>query len=110
MSSPVTAILREILDEATRMGDSPRDINGGYCADVATIVWERFPLVEIVDDEELGRDIYTHTFLRFEGRYYDIEALEGVVDWRDLPIFGRQRSEGLQFNVTTTGADHAVSS
>jgi hypothetical protein len=69
-----------------------REINNGYCADFATIVWRSFdchPDVCIFNDEELGSVEYTHTFLKFQRIYYDAECVEGVKNWNQLPIFIR---------------------
>ena len=67
------------------------NINEGCCADFATVIWERFQVlgVEITNDEELGAEDYTHTFLSFGGKYFDAETPYGVADWHLLPIFVR---------------------
>lgn len=70
----------------------PEEINHGYCADVATVIQEQVCAARIVSDEDFGRE-YTHTFLRLDDRYYDVEVPEGVDDWRNLPIFARQEQE-----------------
>lgn len=82
------------------------DINDGYCADFATELWEGYgrSYLDIVSDEDFiecgmtheGRDgphgdNYTHTFIHYDGKFYDSEAPYGVDDWRDLPIFKRQK-------------------
>lgn len=68
------------------------EINNGYCADFATIVWERLnrhPDIFISNDEELADVEYSHTFLEFRGMYFDAECIEGVDDWTQLPTFHR---------------------
>lgn len=54
------------------------------------------PDVDIVHDDDLvreergasaPRDCYQHTFLRHAGRFYDVEAPDGVDDWRRLPFY-----------------------
>lgn len=87
-------MLFEVREDFAKEGIPPIEINSGCCADFATVVWERLgkpsdEVLEFVDDESLGAGRYTHTFLRFKGRYYDAEAPEGVDDWQDLPIFQR---------------------
>lgn len=66
-----------------------KDINNGFCADWATLVWEQFREVNIVNDEEMGAKEYSHTFLEYKGLYYDAECIDGVEDWTQLPIFLR---------------------
>lgn len=69
---------------------TPRQINNGWCADFATIVWETLgcPLdVHFYSDEDLGAEKYSHTFLEFNGLYFDSQCIEGVDDWTQLPIF-----------------------
>jgi hypothetical protein len=77
--------LRELVAE---YGMAPEEINNGYCADFATVIGDTWR-VEILSDEDMGSNEYTHTFIRFRGRYYDAEAIDGVDDWKDLPIFKR---------------------
>lgn len=66
-------------------------INNGGCADFAHSIWEiwqRSDEVQILSDEDMNPDIeYSHTFLEFQGLYYDAECTEGVKDWTQLPIF-----------------------
>jgi hypothetical protein len=64
-------------------------INEGYCADFATFIYENVAGAEIWNDEELGSKVYTHTFIKYKGLYYDAEAPEGVKQWIELPIFQR---------------------
>jgi hypothetical protein len=81
----------------------PIEINRGGCADIADIVWrmtKHVADVEITSDEDEDGGEYTHTFLKYDGRFFDAECPDGVDDWRDLPIYARQRAEGLdRFNV-----------
>lgn len=66
------------------------EINNGYCADFATLVWEeldRHPDISILDDSD--HQEYSHTFLEFQGMYYDAECIEGIDDWTQLPTFHR---------------------
>lgn len=69
--------------------DDPKDINEGWCADFAHKVGEKVPGSSIRCDEDFGRE-YTHTFLKYRGRYYDAEAPLGVKNWKQLPYFKRQ--------------------
>jgi len=86
-------VLREVRDEFLEGPELPitsRQINNGWCADFATIVWERMgsPLdLHFYSDEDLGGAEYTHTFLELNGLYFDSQCIEGVDDWTQLPIF-----------------------
>ena len=80
-------------------GHCPIEINTGGCADIAiaTVVWEftRHKIdVEITSDEDEDGKEYSHTFLKYGGKFYDAECPDGVEDWRDFPIYARQRAEG----------------
>lgn len=79
--------IRQIVDEWK--------YEDGLCADLADVIHELHPETKIYSDDELGAKEYTHTIIVFEGRYYDAEAPEGVDDWRQLPIYARQRKEGF---------------
>lgn len=69
--------------------EAPADINLHYCGYVAETVVEQLPEdmdVEILEDGGRG---YAHTWIRYNGRHYDAECIEGVADYRDLPFFRR---------------------
>jgi len=70
------------------------NINNGSCENFA-MAMENF----IADGEIVGTDNFVEPFGKdwpgghiwiFDGeRHYDSEALEGVLEWRDLPFFKR---------------------
>ena len=67
-----------------------KEINNGYCADFATVVWEELGYPDELNfhnDEELADVDYSHTFLEYNGMYYDAECIEGIDDWTQLPSF-----------------------
>ena len=72
------------------------EINNGTCADFATLVWERLDRadwIEFTDNEvEIGES-YLHTWLKVDGRHFDVACPDGVENWRDLPFFARQKEE-----------------
>lgn len=68
----------------------PSEINEGLCADFADAIWRQVPGAEVWADDELGAEEYRHTFLKFNGLYFDSECPNGVLDWRQLPIYTRQ--------------------
>lgn len=87
--------LPELICEMINVyGMDPADINGGWCAKFAEEVQEEAIKhgikVELTDDQQLGHDNYTHTFMYFDGFFYDSESPDGVENWQDLPIFIRQ--------------------
>jgi hypothetical protein len=71
-------------------GKSPYDINNGDCdsfANALLVAAEQIGLsVECFDsyDEE---NFPVHYWVRINGRHYDAEAAEGVLEWHELPIF-----------------------
>ena len=65
------------------------DINNGFCADFAQLIWEKFPSVHILSDDDMTGGEYSHTFFEFEDKYYDAECIEGIDDWTQLPTFLR---------------------
>jgi len=88
----LTKIIKRLIGQYAKDGITPKEINNGYCADFATVVWEkarRTKAIEFFSDEDLGAPLYTHTFIRFQGKYYDAECPNGVHHWKNLPIFRR---------------------
>ena len=85
-------MLREVRD--TLLGEpvsprveAPADINHHYCRYVAETVAGRIDDdVQILEDGGRG---FVHTWLYSDGRHYDAECVDGVVDYRDLPFFQR---------------------
>lgn len=78
-----------LLDE--HFPKTSQEINNGFCADWATIVSELFRNdgLRFHNDEEMtdGKCEYTHTFISYDGLYYDAEQQKGVKDWNKLPCF-----------------------
>lgn len=87
--------IRKHVKEYRTDGITPVSINNGYCADFATVIWEQFGrcAIQILSNEDLSGEEYTHTFMKHGGRFFDAEAPNGVDDWRDLPFFKRERRE-----------------
>lgn len=67
-------------------GVTPYEINCGLCEEWA-IQAERFSDEIYVYDLGIDSDYGGHVFVEYHGRYYDAECLEGVEDYRNLPIF-----------------------
>jgi hypothetical protein len=80
----------------------PWDINNGLCEEFATIIWERFDRcsIEILSNEDLSEEEYTHTFMKHGNLFFDAEAPNGVDDWRNLPFFKRERKDSARKNKT----------
>lgn len=94
MATAVQRALREVRDKLLSNPVSPRvheprDINLHYCRYVAETVADRVSDEEDVDILEDGGRGYVHTWIRWQGRHYDAECLDGVTDYRDLPFFDR---------------------
>lgn len=65
---------------------SAYDINNGYCnvfADYMLFIFSRPDLLTIRSVKKPA----WHTFIEYNGRFYDSECLEGVVNYKKLPIF-----------------------
>lgn len=81
------------------------DINNGFCFDFAdefcSLVPEAQyaditgPLGKTDDDEyNLGLFIdYPHGWIYWNGKHYDAECIEGVIDFIDLPFFKNVKEE-----------------
>lgn len=63
-----------------------REINKGYCVEFADALAERLPGAEVQWTPE-NEALPGHHWIKYEGRYYDAEAPQGVAHWRTLPIF-----------------------
>lgn len=92
MSAELQQALREIRQTLLSKPVSPRvespgDINLHYCQYVAETVAQQVSHdVQILEDGGKG---FAHTWLRWNGRHYDVECIQGVDDYRDLPFFQR---------------------
>jgi hypothetical protein len=85
------------------------DINCGYCEDFANEVCDIFPEAETFDlgesDNPESFFDYAHTAVRYNSRYYDAECIEGVPDWKMLPIVknkGKTRTQVLKERLEST--------
>lgn len=77
-------VLEQVLAEYTARGYKPEQINNGSCSAYATKVQSLFPSVTIETGPGLG-----HTWVKYQGRHYDAECLDGVENRNDLPFFKR---------------------
>src|SRR5271157_2160841 len=64
--------------EEERFRNNPEEINTGYCFQWAYMCYIAFNDVELLS-------VPGHAFVRYKGKYYDSERLNGVSDWKDLP-------------------------
>ena len=93
--SKFQSVLIEVRNQliSDKFPKTPYDINCGFCADFATLVWEKMNRDQSIlihnDEEMMPEQEYSHTFLEYENLFYDAECLEGVDDWTDLPTFHR---------------------
>ena len=80
-------ILKQLVADWGEDGISPLDINDGYCADFAHMVWERFGKDKGLKFEDNGYGCgYGHTWISYKGKHYDAEAIDGVADPKHLPF------------------------
>lgn len=73
------------------------DINCGLCEEWAEDVRKFYEVatgrdeVEVLDPNQMGEDDDSeyagHVFIKLGDKFYDVECSEGVVDWRQLPLF-----------------------
>jgi hypothetical protein len=56
---------------------NPRKVNYGNCMRWAYTAYHMFPKVELWSNDG-------HAFIKYQGKFYDSEELDGVLDWRDL--------------------------
>jgi len=70
------------------INDSPADINSGRCVDWAELVCGVIAGAVMTewDDPQSG---LLHTFVHWQGRFYDAERPDGAADVTGLPIFRR---------------------
>jgi len=82
-----------MMDQPDRFGlpaSAPSEICEGLCSYPAQQVFDTLQLdhLRIV---EAGMMNFAHIWLEYEGRHYDPERPQGVYDYRNLPVFDRQR-------------------
>lgn len=74
---------------------SPEQINHGLCDQFMQAVIEAYPIPEEIttEDLEVPEEVYDHLpghyWILCGGKHYDSECLDGVEDWKELPIFKR---------------------
>ena len=70
-----------MIQATKEMGNDPEDINNGLCTEWAERVEELFPQAKV-------REIWGHAYIRYAGKNYDAEHLNG-----DLKITRKQWNE-----------------
>lgn len=86
------------------------DINCGLCEEWAERVRALYheatgtDLVEVLDPGNLSGNAddsleSAHVFIRFNDMFYDAEAPQGVSDWKQLPMFIKQRDDAPSENI-----------
>ncbi len=86
MKNITTVINKLRQDYKQRLNLSPEDINGGFCMYFAK------DIIKAMDGENDnlryisigGWNNPYHTFIRYNGRYYDAEHSKGLKNWRML--------------------------
>jgi hypothetical protein len=93
----------------------PYDINCGDCRPFGMNIEHKIPGAQQVwssdmpdyqgpqfDDNDNERSDYDpddpsadHTFIKYNGKYYDAECVDGVCNWRELPIYINNRKNRL---------------
>jgi len=82
----IQACLREFLKEYK----TPYEINDGACEDFMQCVIEKVPKASDRSSESVDGE-YTllpgHVWIFYRGKHYDAETINGVKNWKDLPVF-----------------------
>lgn len=58
----------------------------GFCADLADLVWRKFPDVKFHSTGNHG-GTPVHTWVSFGGYHFDMQNPEGVADWKQMLYF-----------------------
>ena len=83
-------IKRALLQARKEFGKPGYEINNGECEDFALRVISLLGGYSegLTDGTPDFDSVYVgHYWIEYKGRYYDAECLEGVTNWRRLPIF-----------------------
>jgi len=86
-------VLCLIIDRyVKRYNLTARRINSGYCDRLAEDVMAHIEIHYPAELSLIRIDEYAdfHAWLTYRGNHYDSECLEGVENWRNLPIFKRE--------------------
>jgi hypothetical protein len=75
----------------------PSWINSGSCDEFAEAVCRMVPEAKAIwEDLRSGEEWGSHCFVKYEGKFYDSECLDGVSDWMSLPFFLRMRRDVVE--------------
>ena len=97
---PVTLLLKRLSE---KLSITPYEVNDGFCTRVAQRIEQEVPQAretcyEMITPElppYSGREynLYkSHSWIEYNGKHYDIEAPDGIKEWKELPIFQNRRS------------------
>lgn len=73
-----------VLPDEGKVRPNRSHINNRFCGILASRLLEVLGEGELVEKEFKG---IPHSFVLYQGHYYDSEAPCGVKSWKDLPIF-----------------------
>ncbi len=87
----VTSSIKKLLLKFKKDGLNPREINSGYCHDFAYGLVRLVPGSEVWESDPVEDDPKSpvHAFVKVGSLYYDSETINGVKNWKDLPVFKR---------------------
>lgn len=77
-----------ILPEDGDISPNPSHINNGFCHPYAVKLKEKLKekgLDSLVHEKELNG--IPHSFIEFQGLFYDSETPNGIKNWEKLPVF-----------------------
>jgi hypothetical protein len=78
--SAISTTIRELVKSYLEEGITAAQINHGYCADLASVVWEQTG-ARITNNEEVDGGEYKHTFIIDGEKFYDSEFPDGESDF-----------------------------
>jgi hypothetical protein len=104
----ISDALRQITDAFIAAGTcSAYEINNGECEEWAYAVFEALPgMVEIWETGAGSRA--SHLFVKIGSKFYDAEALDGVADYMQLPLFTRRNPDHPYIDEPVMRVDHNI--
>jgi len=83
------AIITDLLSDSKC---SATEINNGQCEDFMMKLVQRLPDDAVEKTVPFDSHYPGHYWIEYQGRHYDAETPKGVENWKDLPIFKRNKN------------------
>lgn len=94
----MTIAINQLIDQYyTPRGITPDKINQGDCLYFAGEIIKMVPDAKCHWDTDLDKDDHRgHMAIEYNGKWYDAECPMGVLDWKDLPAYQKDKDEGYR--------------